>query len=103
VPFWILAVPYSRQLADPEGLGQPQKRLAEFAERSRIGFIDLLPVFSGMRELKMRPLFRDANHFSIRGHHAVAKLMAEQMLGPIAAVADADPAREERAAEDMRD
>jgi hypothetical protein len=79
----LLAIaPYQFQMKDPARLRQPQQRLIEYARSKNLPCFDLLPGFveyARTNELESSMLFNDANHFSVFGHDAAARLLT----GPV--------------------
>jgi lysophospholipase L1-like esterase len=78
IPLLLVIAPYQFQLKDPLRLGQPQRRLTEYARSKNLPCFDLLPGFVEYARtggLDTGVLFNDANHFSVFGHDAAAKLL----------------------------
>jgi lysophospholipase L1-like esterase len=80
IPFLLVITPYQFQMEDPSRLRQPQQRLLDYAKAKGIPCVDLLPLFvetARVNGIAGRELFNDANHFSVYGHEAAAKLLVE--------------------------
>jgi hypothetical protein len=82
VPLILVIAPYQFQLENPLRLRQPQQRLIDYARSKDLLYVDLLPGFVEYARVNGVPggaLFNDANHFSVFGHEAAARLLA----GPV--------------------
>jgi len=92
IPLLLVIAPYRFQLEQPDQLRQPQERLIAYAKARDIPYMDLLPGFTAAhRADPTRPLFKDRNHFSVRGHEVAARLLAEGIpLSPTAATGAVD-------------
>ena len=82
VPLVLLICPYAFQLKDPAKLCQPQQRLVNYATSRKLKYVDLLPVFSGNRNVSdVEGLFIDENHFSRKGHVLAARELVAIVTG----------------------
>jgi len=79
IPLLVLVTPYKFQLADPEGLRQPQDRILAWGKAQGVPVVDLLPSFA---KAKSQRLFRDGNHFAEEGH----QLAARELIDPLRAM-----------------
>ena len=88
IPLLLLIVPYRFQLADPQGLRQPQDYLIAHARRAGLPHVDLLPHLVHASTGSDEPMLLDASHLSAEGHAVAARVLAERIIAMLAASTD---------------
>ena len=74
LPLLLVIAPYRFQVADFEGLRQPQDRLIDWARRNNVAHVDIL-AYLARASFRPELAFNDASHFSELGHSFVMELM----------------------------
>lgn len=83
IPALLVAFPYTFQLddpSDPDALGAPQRRLAAWAARRGVAWLDLLPVYAAALARsggRAGDFFLDDDHPNPRGHALAAGAIAD--------------------------
>ena len=81
LPLLLVIAPYKYQLENPQALGQPQKRLLQWAASTNTDVVDLLPYFADIKKQNPKiQLFADNVHFSNDGHLLAADILVDPIV-----------------------